>query len=153
MRKYFNQVHSFQRRRSARWKFARCLNMVFSRQSSIGACQNLEDCVAFPRKPPKRMHRRCFSNFVRMLWHHRRTWFGDCLDRGLCAWQFAYSGLIAQALASNEPSRSPWTSGDCIRSDIAWKNTDGQGYTKHPTILKFLAEITTMPAPANDFFF
>ena len=86
MCKYLNQVHSFQklascmqnplilldrqiwwwgccplfcpRCRSARWKFAKCLYMVFPRQSSIVACQNsgLEGCVALPRTPPKRMH-------------------------------------------------------------------------------------------------
>ena len=41
--------------RSAKWKFAWCLYMVFPHQSSIGACQNLEGCVAFPRKPPNRI--------------------------------------------------------------------------------------------------
>ena len=55
---------------SARWKFAQCLYMVFPRQSSIGACQNLEGChwmCAFPRTPPKRMLRQCFRHYVRTL--------------------------------------------------------------------------------------
>ena len=36
-------------------------------QSSIGACQNLEGCVEFPIKPPKRMHRRCSRHYICML--------------------------------------------------------------------------------------
>ena len=37
------------RRKSARWKFAPCIYMVFSRPSSIDISQNLEGCAAFPR--------------------------------------------------------------------------------------------------------
>ena len=104
--------------------------MVFPRQSSIVACQNLEGCVAFPRKPPKGMHRRCFRHYVRMLWHHCRTGFGDYLDRGLCAWWCTNSARIAQALAAYEPSITPQTSGDRIWGDIARKKT------ARPTIRK-----------------
>ena len=76
--------------RSARWKFELCPYMIFPRQSSIVACQNLEGYVTFPRKLPKGMHRRCFRQYVHMLWHHRRTRFGDYLDWGLCAWWCTY---------------------------------------------------------------
>ena len=71
---------------SARWKFVLCLYTVFSRpgQSSVVAFQTLKGCVAFPRKPPKIMHRSCWRHYVRMLWH-RQTGFGDCLDRGFCS--------------------------------------------------------------------
>ena len=41
--------------------------MGFPRQSSIGACQNLERCVAFPRTPPKRMLRQCFIHYICMF--------------------------------------------------------------------------------------
>ena len=111
MRKYLNQIHSFQkislldakstgrfwwrsggplfcqRCWSARWKFAPCLYMIFTRQSSIVAFENLEGCVAFPTKQPKRMHRCCFRHNVRMLWHCQ-IGFWDCLDRGLCLCRF-----------------------------------------------------------------
>ena len=77
---------SCQRFWSVRWKFAQCLCMVFPRKSSIVAFQDLEVCVEFPTKQPKRMHRLCFRHNVSMLWHCQRE-YGDCLDRGLCLCQ------------------------------------------------------------------
>ena len=151
MQKYLNQVHSFQKlvpslQNVLTWLDGQilmtmlcssilpkiqeceiagpCLYMVFSRQSSIVTCQNLEGCVAFPRKPPKGMHRRCFRHHVLMLWHNCRTWFWDYLNWGLCvwwSWWCAYSARIAQALAGNKPTRSPQTSGDRIWGNIARK--------------------------------
>ena len=40
----------------------------------------LEKCDTFPRKSPKRMHRRCSIHYVCKLWH-RHIGLGDCLDK------------------------------------------------------------------------
>ena len=57
----FNSPWFFLRCRSVRWKFAPNPYMVFLRESSIGTCQNLGGCVAFPRKPPRIMPWHCFG--------------------------------------------------------------------------------------------
>ena len=111
MRKYLNQVHSLQKlacwmRNVLTWldwqilmmrllsfilpKMEECEMKIctvpvhgFQRQSSIVAGQNLEGCIAFPRKPPKRMHRRCSRHYVSVLWRGLPSWRIMCLPMKL----------------------------------------------------------------------
>ena len=87
-----------------------------------------------------------------MLWL-RWTGFGVYSGRGLCVWWWTYSAGFSQTLAAHESCRSldlPWlpklleiTFEDILpgRQQHNWRYTK---QWKHPTILKFLAETTTM---------
>ena len=77
-------------RSTARWQSAPGMDIIFSRQSSIGSCQILEGCAEFLKKLTGRMPGRCFCYYFCML-PHLQIEFGKDLGRGLCAWQCKYS--------------------------------------------------------------
>ena len=108
----------------------------FRAKSSVSTSPNLEWCTAFEIKLPQSLtlHALTLPDLIWVLFQSRAV----------------YMAINMFVLVFSNARCGPWimqfspTSGDHIVGDIA-KQHD-QRYTKHPTILKFLSETTTMPS-------
>ena len=132
--------------RSASWKFTLCLNMVFSRQSLIGACQNLGGCAALkciPNKPARKYalalpQSLCFacSDFT------RQDLESTLVESYVQGQEHVLLGSLKRWLPMNhadlpEPRDHIW-------GDIAQKTTELPTICQASTILKFFTETTTI---------
>ena len=113
----------------------RACTWFFCAKARLAPAKTWRDVLHSPRKPTTRMHRRCFRQYVRMLWYHQ-SGFGDCLDRELCAWHcmpmklfvsVAFlivtrrSSLSCHAEKSSIPINWVWSILDRIKT---WRSTD-----------------------------
>ena len=128
------------RRKSASWKFAPFMYMIFSRQSSICACQNLDGCAVLPRNSPERMHWRCLSHYVSIPWL-RRTGFG------------VYYG---QADRQAEPSRLlriKFEAVDCLLLRMKCKPAISEGFHSFACTISFLLPVFQQKIESDHFLY